>query len=258
MKTWENCSDRLEAIFVASEDRFSKCFRGVSWLKSQDVKGCSFKSATNYVYEDIDDFKKFKNSKILVIGGGPSSIGFITERVEDYDYIFSCNHFFKSEKFKHINLDVLFIGNEVDTFSSSFLEYCKKSSTYLAVEDLEWRPTHRSNLFKNFPEKAFLCSSRYQSKLTGAASKMAILALDLGAKKLDFIGIDGVLPNFSNEKLLPHGFEGEKLYRKTKKSSYSKVIEHYRHFEVYIKDVYPDCDINNLGKFCKYNYAYEK
>ncbi len=24
MKTWENCSDRLEAIFVSSEDRFCK------------------------------------------------------------------------------------------------------------------------------------------------------------------------------------------------------------------------------------------
>ena len=197
-----------------------------------------------------------KNSKILVVGGGPSSVDF-TLRVEDYDYIFSCNHFFKSEKYKDVNLDVLFIGNEVDTFSSSFLEYCKKSSTYLAVEDLEWRPTHRRNLFNNFPEKAFLCSSRYQSKLTGAASKMCILALELGATKLDFIGIDGVPPNFNEKELIPHGFQNKKLFRRTKKSSYSKVIEHYKHFEAYIKDVYPDCDINNLGKFCKYNYAYE-
>jgi hypothetical protein len=258
MKTWENSNNRLDAIFVSTEDRFSsgKSLRGLSWLKSQDVKGSSFKCTSNYIYEDIDDFNKFKNSKILVVGGGPSSID-VTLQLEDYDYIFSCNHFFKSEKFKDVNLDVLFIGNEVDTFSSSFVEYCKKSSTYLAVEDLEWRPKHRLNLLNNFREKAFLCSSRYQSKLTGAASKMCMFALELGAKQLDFIGIDGVPPDYNQKELMPHGFQDKKLFRKTNEP-YTKIIEHYKHFDAYIRYVYPDCNINNLGRFCKCNYAHEK
>lgn len=256
IKTWENSMNRADAFFVSSEDRFSSSVRGLNWLKSQDLKGSSFKCTSNYIYDDIKGFNKFKDSKILVVGGGPSSTE-IGLQVEDYDYIFSCNHFFKAEKFKDINLDVLFVGNEVDTFSSSFLEYCKRSSTYLAIEDLELRPVHVINLFNRFPEKAFLCSSRYQSKFTGTASKMVIFALELGAKSVDFVGVDGVAPDFNHKQLMPHGFENKKLFRKKKKSEYSKVISHYKHFDSYIRNTYSDCNIKNLGSLSKYNYDYE-
>jgi hypothetical protein len=256
MKTWENCHDRADAYFVSSEEGFIGSVRGLNWLRSQDIKRSSFKFSTNYIYEDIKDFNKFKNSKILVVGGGPSSSD-LEFQSEDYDYIFSCNHFYKSEKFKDTNVDILFIGNEVNTFSSEFLDYCKRSSTYLAIEDLQCRSAHVFNLIHKFPEKAFFCSSRYQSKFTGTASKIVIFALELGAKNVDFIGVDGVASDFNDKQLMPHGFEGEKLFRKKKKSNYLKVISHYKYFDTYIRDFYPNCKINNLGRFNKYNYSYE-
>jgi len=257
MKTWENCEDKTDAYFVSSEDRFVESARGISWLERQNIKKSSFKCTSNYIYEDIKDFNKFKNSKILVIGGGPSSSSLEFER-EDYDYIFSCNHFFKCEKFKDINLDVLFVGNEVNTFSIEFSDYCKRSSTYLAAEDLSDRLAHLYYLIHYFPEKTFLCSSRYQSKFTGTASKMVIFALELGASHVDFIGLDGVAPDFKFGQLVPHGFEGKKLFRKKKISEYPDVIRHYKYFDAYIRDFYPNCKINNLGRYNKYNYSYEE
>ena len=52
----------------------------------------NLKGDSEIVYNQINEFEKFKNSKILIIGGGPS-----TNEVEwnnlEYDYIFSLNSF---------------------------------------------------------------------------------------------------------------------------------------------------------------------
>ena len=51
------------------------------------------KRNTEIMYWNLPELQKFKHSKILVVGGGPSA----KERdwnTDNYDYIFSCNHFF--------------------------------------------------------------------------------------------------------------------------------------------------------------------
>ena len=42
------------------------------------------------------NFSSVKGKKVLVIGGGPSSKDLSDEACSEYDYIFSCNHFFSS------------------------------------------------------------------------------------------------------------------------------------------------------------------
>ena len=94
IKTWENCNDRTAAFFVSEACKFKSSARGLSWLKKQDLKNSPFKQVGDYLLEDLNQFDKFKNSKILVVGGGPSS-NEIDWDADDYDYIFSCNHFYK-------------------------------------------------------------------------------------------------------------------------------------------------------------------
>ena len=45
----------------------------------------------------MDEFDKFKDSKILIVGAGPSTNEVKWHNLE-YDYIFSCNHFFLNER----------------------------------------------------------------------------------------------------------------------------------------------------------------
>lgn len=257
MKTWENCNDRTIAFFVSEVNKFKSSIRGLKWLNRQDLKNSAFKEKGDYILEDLDELNKFKDSKILVVGGGPST-NEINWDINKYDYIFSCNHFYKSQKLKDKKVHLFFVGNEVDTTKKDFLNYCVEQQSIIAVEDLEHRPDHIKNLVKNFRDKTFLCSCRYQSKFTGIAAKIVLLALTLEARQVDFIGLDGVPDNFNYTKSIPHAFETQKLFRKNKISHYKEVRSHYLFFDKYIKENFPNVIINNLGKNSKFNYAYEK
>ena len=192
-----------------------------------------------------------------MVGGGPSS-NEIDWDADDYDYIFSCNHFYKSEKLKDKKVDLFFVGNEVNTNDQDFLDYCERNKSLIGIEDLEHRPSHVKNIVDKFRSNSFLCSCRYQSKFTGIAAKVVLLALNFDADQVDFVGLDGVPSNFNFLKPIPHSFEENKLFRKNKYSEYKQVKEHYLYFENYIKENFPTSKINNLGRGSEFNYAYEK
>ena len=257
MLTWENCADKTKAFFVSEKDTFANSARGLSWLKDQKTSLINIAHDNDFLFEDLFEFKKFIDSKILVVGGGPTT-NEVNWDIDNYDYVFSCNHFYKSEKLKDKKVDLFFVGNEVDTNEEAFLNYCRKYNPIIGIEDLEHRPAHVKNLVNNFPKNTFFCACRYQSKLTGMASKLVLLALTFEAQHVDFIGLDGVSSDFYYLNKIPHGFEGKKLFRKNKISHYKQVKEQYLFFDKYIKESFPNVTINNLGKDSKFNYAYEK
>ena len=56
---------------------------------------------------------------------------------------------------------------------------------------------------------------------------------------------------------MPHSFEKSKLFRKNKEQTYEEVLKQYQLLEKYLKESFPDSEIKNLGKTCKYNCLYE-
>ena len=69
-------------------------------LKSRFPFTDNIKKSFGIVYNHLDEFEKFKDSKILVVGAGPSTNEVKWYNLE-YDYIFSCNHFFLNEKIRN-------------------------------------------------------------------------------------------------------------------------------------------------------------
>ena len=252
-RTWENCSNRKVASFVSTKENFINSIRGLRYLTQFVKQDESIHWSTNdeYIYETKEYLSKFKDSKILVVCGGPSAKD-LDWNTDDYDYIFSCNHFYEFEKLKDKKVDLFFLGNEVDIESTEFLNYCTKFNPILGIEDIPQKEKYL-HLKEKFKDNVLLCASRYQAKFTGVGGKLIIFALSLEPKQVDFVGLDGITKKQSFNLKMPHSFQNSKLFRANKIQTYEEVLSHYKLLEKYIDITFPHVIVNNLGKKYKDN-----
>lgn len=250
MKTWSN-SGTIDGHFIETKEKFiSNPIRGLDYLNKYNFLTFNLKKNQEFIYSDVPEFKKFKNSKILVVAGGPTCNAF-NWNAEDYDYIFSCNHFFLNDKIKQIKVDLCLICDEVDILSEEFLSYVKKNKTFVGFEDYNKSPLTVQKLNEHIPNQVFCGVSRMQGKI-GVGPKLVVLALILGAKQVDFIGIDGAPKNYKQGDISIHSFQKNKKFATG--YSYELIIDHYKAFKDYIlNDIGRDAVINNLGAGHEYN-----
>ena len=148
------------------------------------------------------DFSSIKNKKVLVIGGGPSTKNLTDEKLNEYDFLFSCNHFYRNPLLQNKKIHVVLVGDEVVLEDSKFISYIKKFSPVLGFEHSSRRSTHNVTKFKRFYPKSFVYLTRYFSRL-GYVARACVLAKCMGASHIDFIGLDGF-------KKKTHAFEKTK------------------------------------------------
>ena len=103
-------------------------------LQKYNFLGKELTVTPEIIYRNTPELEKFKNKKILVIGGGPTTNWYNWDP-DKYDFVFSCNHFFLNEKINKIKIDLAMITNEVDLAGEKFLEYIKTNNTTLVFED---------------------------------------------------------------------------------------------------------------------------
>jgi hypothetical protein len=254
-KTWENShpAERIKTPFVSTKENFINSQRGLRWLGNQEAlnKGRPYVCDGEYIYQDLKEFEKFEGSKILVLGSGPTA-AWSQWHEKDYDYIFTVNNFYKSDILKNTKIDIAFAaGGKVDTFDENYINYFKNNDTLIAIENVENRK-HLSNIQKNFPSQHFLCSCRVQLKSLGAAPKMIVFAFCLGARQVDCAGIDGVPKDFHHKKT-PVNNSFDKNAKWGSKYPHELHVEHFRVFDYYLKETFPDQVVNNLGAGHPYN-----
>ena len=178
--------------------------------------------STHIVYSKHSQIvEKYKDSHILIVGGGPSANQYEWE-LYDRDYTWSMNHFFKNDKFKNCEVDLVCIGAEV-------------SQDNIHLIQQEWNPMlgfephphwlSKVNLQKVFPHhcwpgrtRIFGFATHFYSKL-GSCVRMAVLAASLGASKVSFIGmgdvqgmIEGNHAFEQDKKLLPSQINPNNIY----------------------------------------------
>jgi len=151
----------------------------------QNFKKMPIVASREIVYTNLEEFKNYENSKILIIGGGPSTKE-IVYNLSDYDYIWSCNHFFKNPKLKNQKIDLAIIMPEVDLKSDEFLEYRRKHNPLLGFEIHDSWMNYR---FDDY-ERYFLMHTRFYSKI-GIGARMLIFSAAIKCKQVDFVGFDG-------------------------------------------------------------------
>lgn len=250
MKTWFN-HGAVAGHFIETKERFiSNTIRGLDYLKKYNFLPFDLKKTQEFIYSDVPEFEKFKNSKILVVAGGPTC-NTSSWDAEDYDYIFSCNHFFLNDKVKRTKVDLCIICDEVDILGEEFLTYVKKNKTFVGFEDYNKSTLTVQKLTEHIPNRVFCGVSRMQGKI-GVGPKLVILALILGANQVDFVGVDGAPKDYKQGEVSAHAFQNNKIF--VCNYPYELIIDHYKVFKDYIlNDIGRDAIVNNLGDGHEYN-----
>lgn len=214
------------------------------------------------VFQYLTEFTKYKNKKLLIVGGGPTTNQCQWENL-DYDYIWSCNHFYQHPKLKDMSVDLAFVGQEINLYNRDFQEYVYRNNTKLVFEiagkfyNKNSHPEGWMTELTNYDLKKHLCCfTRYYGWI-GANWRQMVLALFLGFKEIYFVGMDGY--SFKkNPQDIPHSFEPGKVPKggPMKPGAEEAFKQHLIVFWNYIlNELNPDVKLHNLGEFSDDNMS---
>ena len=187
-------------------------------------------------YSDLEQFKKYENKNVLILGGGPSTLKLDLEK-QDYDYLWSCNHFFYNPKLQDTKVDLAMLMSEVDPNNEKLISYRNEHKPLLGFEVHKKWLNHDFDPYENY----FFMHTNFYGRL-GIGVRMILFAAALKAKNVMFCGLDGYTPIYKGD----HAFEpGKKRLPSTfTEKSY---VQQYHYFWQYCQRLYPDVKFVNLG-----------
>lgn len=198
---------------------------------------------SNIVYSNLDYFKQYEGAKVIFVAGGPSSKETEWE-TDGYDFIWSCNHFFRHPRLKDAKVDLAMIMPEVDLQSKEFLEYREKHSPHYGFEIHDKWVAHQFDEY----DKYFCMHTRFYSKI-GIGARMLIFAAALKCKEVAFVGLDGPIYQIRGN----HGFENGKssfpaCYHNMPQDAILKsYLDQHEMLWQHINESYPNTTFTNLG-----------
>ena len=166
--------------------------------------GSDMKITDEYILQTINEFQKFKDKKILIVGGGPTAKD-VNWQDAEFDYIWSCTKFYLNEELNNVGVDLATIGGNVDLDNPEFNEFIDTHNTVCGFEcgvSPFKKPEDMLQFKEKYPDKVFYYHPRYFSKL-GSAARLLCLGAFLETKQISFVGFDG------NPVGKKHAFEGE-------------------------------------------------
>ena len=210
------------------------------------------------VYSNHPSLKKFKNSKILIIGGGGSTNKLLNfNKIEkEYDYIWSLNTFFLHPILNQIPIALASFGPDTIPAINSQLDYLNEFNPLIFIEyHYKWYGgSDRTKIIKYLNEEFYdlnyliFGQVKFYS-LLGGGIRLIILACALGAKEILFIGFDGY-KGYLDEN--PHSFELGKRSLPSRLVLYqdkdARYFYEYNLFWNYIKEKFPKTNIISIDK----------
>jgi hypothetical protein len=250
-QNWTNSSSR-DSFFISDKNNFAFNNRwDLSYVLSYygSILGANVKTNSEIIFLDTEGVKKFKNSKILIVGGGPSTLH-VDWSSDDYDYVFSCNHFYLNKKLKNVDVALATFTTETD-FSDkndSFHNYMSKNSTIICFEDrmqLQERE-HFKSIKDRYKNRAMYAHTRYRGKI-GAVPRLLCMAVMFGAKEVHVVGMDGFKRGDKLGEVAGHAFEVDKTRMGT--HDYRLYHKHYvALWDYLLNDIGKNVKFQNLGE----------
>ena len=201
---------------------------------------------TEIIHHNHPEFRKYKDSTVLIVGAGPSAVD-VDWKNEERDFTWSCTKFYLNEKLQDCGVDLASVGGNVSLEDPKFQEFVAKHNTVCAFEGgvSPFKSPEELKSFKEkFPNQVTYFHTRYFSKL-GSIARLILLAGFLGAKEIKFVGFDG--DPVGNK----HAFEGdEKVHDEVWRNMNSKNL-YRRQFAIfwdYVLSLNNGVLYTNLGK----------
>jgi len=186
------------------------------------------------IYEDYKFVKRFRQAKVLIIGGGPSTLD-NNWSASEYDIVCSSNDYYLNKKIKPL-VDFCTLNRRDQP-----LEPFEELSCVVCFE----RPAKNTpKFYEQFFERSMLAYCRYNSRL-GICARLIVLCTLWRAQEIHIIGIDGYpkkIKNANNAILTSHAFDKPK--RIPKWYTYERYCNLYESLWYYLK--------NKIGKNVKY------
>ena len=220
------------------EQRFKSCF----YAFSDDLL-----LNNNVSFTRASLLSKFSGQKVLIIGGGPSTLSLNLDIVKEYDSCWSMNQFYKNKEIANIKMDLIALSSEVSFNCADLNNYIRQYNPLIGFE-----PRHRWTI----PFHKFMCNSFAEDKSCfgfmtyfggkiGVGSSLINLAGELGAESVSFIGLDGIPKIFDKV----HAFEKGKStlpIGATRENSHILCKAHYDMFWNKMKKDYPNTKFISL------------
>lgn len=165
------------------------------------------------IYQAHPGLEKFRDAKLLLVGAGPTTAAVAWDPA-DYDYVWSCNHFYLGRPLRDVEVALATLGDEVDISPANWRLWA-----YLAEHPqllVGFENTHRTaigmqTLARAYPGRVFYAHGRYRGKI-GTLPRLLCLAVLLGAREIHLVGMDGMGPATRRGDPQNHAFQKDKPF----------------------------------------------
>tara|TARA_B110000459_G_scaffold192195_1_gene229122 strand:+ start:1156 stop:1860 length:705 start_codon:yes stop_codon:yes gene_type:complete len=216
------------------------------------------------------DFRKdYIGKSILIVGGGTSTLDRNWDKL-DYDFLWTCNDFYKNDKVLSKKIDLYQLGYETDITSKVLMDKLKADKPFVYYEPEHFRNSKEKSdefiAFKEYIDTPILAMNidlgevQYNpAQKSGATFRMILLAMQATrARKVNFVGFDGFNKEFSNA----HAFSGRVGLKETDtRRDWNDSVHSYVNIFVDAYTVLASLEDNNrlrnLGEGLDYNLGTE-
>ena len=151
-----------------------------------------------YFISDNDSLSKYRDSSILILGGGPTT-SLVDWKNVDRDYLWTMNHFFLNKTILDHKPDLISLGNEINFSKENekLHEFITNQDSDIIIQPNDVRK-NISSFTNEFHNRISYYSPRWNGKL-GAAHRLLLLAIFLNVKHIYIAGVDGITPSFNRD-----------------------------------------------------------
>tara|TARA_Y100001938_G_scaffold151064_1_gene245614 strand:- start:1845 stop:3845 length:2001 start_codon:yes stop_codon:yes gene_type:complete len=249
-ESYEN-TNGYDTCFLTKEDKFLVDLKyGLEKYRNFSREGYRIHDViknTEFICERTPFVDSVNGKSVLVIGSGPSAKDFDITKAKEYDQVWVCNDFYKSENLKNLKVDLYYISNECQGLRET-IDFVKNNENVNCCfdttvnRDLQLTIKYK----KEFPRRTFLFSTRLFTTI-GTSQRLMALAAHLKASKIAFVGVDGKLEKEfeDGECYTSHGNIKKHL---PKGQNYSSQNREYVLFWEYMTEKFDhDIEYENLG-----------